>query len=413
MFAQAPQFVNQRPRYRDREEAADQLIDALRPHLNGDGLILAIPRGAVPMGARIAHALGATLDIVLVRKLGAPYNPEYGLGAIDEDGLVTLGSRQGGPLIDLRDRVVIVVDDGLATGFTAVAAVHAVRTQAARSVIVAVPVGSAEAVRRLRQVADEVICLAMPPDFQAVGQWYDDFSPVTDDTVRRLLESTGRSRSFDVKIPLPTGTGPVVRLPGRLDIPHGARGLVVFAHGSGSSRRSPRNQRVATILAGGSLATLLFDLLARHEDEDRDLVFDVARLGTRLLHAIDWVREHDAVRGLPLGLFGASTGAAAALVAAAESPAVVQSVVSRGGRPDLAADWLPRVTAPTLLVVGGRDIDVLRLNRWAAQRLGGPHEVAVVDHATHLFEEPGALEQVAGLAKAWFARTLGVSARAG
>ena len=153
--------------------------------------------------------------------------------------------------------------------------------------------------------------------------------------------------------------------------------------------------------------------LARDDDGDRRLVFDIEYLGQRLLHAIDWVRELDEVRGLPIGLFGASTGAAAALVAAAESPGIVQSVVSRGGRPDLAAGWLPRVTAPTLLIVGGRDIDVLRLNRWAAKQLGGPHELAVVEHATHLFEEPGTLDQVCGLAKKWFTRTLLPAARVG
>lgn len=182
--------------------------------------------------------------------------------------------------------------------------------------------------------------------------------------------------------------------------------VVAFAHGSGSSRLSPRNRAVAEALQRQGFATLLFDLLTEPEEQrDRrtgQLRFDIDLLAGRLTRAVDWLREQPSTRDLPVGLFGASTGAAAALVSAAHRPQRIGAVVSRGGRPDLAADALPDVTAPTLLVVGGRDEQVLELNRDAAARLAAPHRVELVPGATHLFEEPGALEQVIELAAAWF-----------
>lgn len=191
-------------------------------------------------------------------------------------------------------------------------------------------------------------------------------------------------------------------LNGDLVLPARARGLVLFAHGSGSSRFSQRNRNVARRLRLRGLATLLFDLLQPDEARDRRRVFDIELLGERLVQAIDWAGQQPALASLRIGLFGASTGAAAALVAAARRPAKVFAVVSRGGRPDLAADALPQVQAPTLLIVGGADPDVLDLNRSAARRLQCPQRLDVVAGATHLFEEPGALEDVAALAAAWF-----------
>ncbi|MCS6877922.1 MAG: dienelactone hydrolase family protein [Geminicoccaceae bacterium] len=190
-------------------------------------------------------------------------------------------------------------------------------------------------------------------------------------------------------------------LPGDLAIPESARGIVVFAHGSGSSRRSPRNRMVARVLQEAGFATLLFDLLTPLEALDRTNVFDIALLGRRLLEAIGWAGKRPELRGAPLGCFGASTGAAAALVAAAEEPAV-RAVVSRGGRPDLAGEALARVRAPVLLIVGERDEPVVELNRAAARRLSAPYRLVIVPGATHLFEEPGALEEVAALARDWF-----------
>lgn len=192
-----------------------------------------------------------------------------------------------------------------------------------------------------------------------------------------------------------------VRLPGTFSVPAQVRSVVVFAHGSGSSRFSPRNQAVAQHLHAAHLATLLFDLLTPAEAADRANVFDIERLAHRLDQAVAWVRHQHEGSGRPVGLFGASTGAAAALLTAARDP-LIAAVVSRGGRPDLAWEVLPDVCAPVLLIVGGEDRDVLELNRRALARLRAPGRLEIIPGATHLFEEPGALEQVAHLAREWF-----------
>ncbi|MGM0583634.1 MAG: dienelactone hydrolase family protein [Pseudomonadota bacterium] len=191
-------------------------------------------------------------------------------------------------------------------------------------------------------------------------------------------------------------------LPGILTLPDPARGLVIFAHGSGSGRLSPRNTYVAEELNARGFATLLFDLLTEDEAADRRNVFDIGLLARRLVEAIDWAAEQPDLASLPLGLFGASTGAAAALAAAARAPERVAAVVSRGGRPDLAGPALPRLRAPVLLIVGGSDTQVLELNREAQAQLSAPSDLRIVPGATHLFEEPGALEQVVALAGDWF-----------
>jgi putative phosphoribosyl transferase len=209
--------------------------------------------------------------------------------------------------------------------------------------------------------------------------------------------------TFDLSIPAVGLDGAPVGLPGRLTLPDSPRGLVLFAHGSGSSRHSPRNAFVASVLHEAWIGTLLFDLLTEQEATDRANVFDIRLLADRLLAAKRCAAAHELTRRLPLALFGASTGAAAALVAAAEEPDVA-AVVSRGGRPDLAGPALSRVRAPTLLIVGGADEDVLALNRLALERLRGEKQLAVVPGASHLFEEPGALEDAARLAAEWCAR---------
>ncbi len=194
-------------------------------------------------------------------------------------------------------------------------------------------------------------------------------------------------------------------LPGEIGLPEHPVGLVLFAHGSGSSRLSPRNRTVARTLQHGGIATLLFDLLTETESRDRRYVFDIPLLATRLLAATDWLLDRPEGR-LPIGYFGASTGAGAALIAAAHAADRVHAVVSRGGRPDLAHEWLARVRAPTLLIVGGDDPMVLDLNRDALGQLQCTRQLAVIPGATHLFEEPGTLDQVSGLARDWFARYL-------
>lgn len=201
------------------------------------------------------------------------------------------------------------------------------------------------------------------------------------------------------------------RIEGMLAVPENAQGVVLFAHGSGSGRFSPRNQAVAKALRDGGLGTLLVDLLEPVESEDRRTVFDIPLLSERLLSATDWLRDNPETASLNIGYFGASTGAAAALKAAAEAGQTVKAIVSRGGRPDLAMKYLPSITMPTLLIVGGEDYPVIPLNREAYAALAGPKELVIVPNATHLFEEPGALEMVADLASEWFLKYLAEAAQ--
>jgi pimeloyl-ACP methyl ester carboxylesterase len=203
-----------------------------------------------------------------------------------------------------------------------------------------------------------------------------------------------------------------VKVEGTLTLPPGAKGVVLFAHGSGSSRFSPRNQYVAKEFNKAKIGTLLFDLLTQ-EEEETDIVtaefrFNIALLAQRLIGATEWLRNDLLTKTLAFGYFGASTGAAAALIAAAKLPDDIVAVVSRGGRPDLAGEYLPRVVAPTLLLVGGLDTDVIELNRLAMDQMTSQKKLVIVPGATHLFEEPGTLEEVAKLSADWFLRYLKV-----
>ncbi len=201
-----------------------------------------------------------------------------------------------------------------------------------------------------------------------------------------------------------------VTIEGSLVAPEGAKGVVLFAHGSGSSRFSPRNRYVASVLQRERFATLLMDLLTKDEERidmlTAEFRFDTEMLSNRLLHATEWVRGNVETRNLAIGYFGASTGAAAAIIAAAKNPNNVQAIVSRGGRPDLAINYIPKVEAPTLLIVGGNDVPVIKMNEQALKYLHAVKKIEVVPGASHLFEEPGALEEVAKLATAWFNRYL-------
>ncbi len=224
------------------------------------------------------------------------------------------------------------------------------------------------------------------------------------------MDQNGEERTVRIEVDGAT-------LEGNLSLPESARGIVLFAHGSGSSRHSPRNRRVAQLLNEGGLATLLIDLLMPDEEAiDRrtaQLRFDIGLLSDRLVGATDWLTQYPQTQGLRIGYFGASTGAAAALVAAAERPQVVGAVVSRGGRPDLAGRALAQVRAPTLLIVGGNDLPVIEMNREALTQLRCDKRLVIVHGATHLFEEPGALDEVARLAREWFERHLAAAEAAG
>lgn len=266
----------------------------------------------------------------------------------------------------------------------------------------------------LQEVADEVVCLEMPTWFGAVGAWYRSFGQVADAEVDLLLRSAENRSELpqmpaddpplcDEDIQVPLGER---ELSGHLTIPENPLGLVIFAHGSGSSRRSPRNRFVAEVLNRAGLGTLVFDLLTSEEEIDRSRVFDIELLSRRLLDATRWLTGRPDVAGLRIGYFGASTGAAAALRAAADPSVAIAAVVSRGGRPDLAGAALAAVRAPTLLIVGGHDHLVLELNRLAAQEMSCETALTVVPGATHLFAEPGALEKVAELARDWLVAQL-------
>lgn len=413
--------------FTDRTDAGRRLASALRHLKVRDPLVLGLPRGGVPVAYEVAQALDAPLDVIVVRKLGVPHHPELGFGAIGEGGVRVISDeivrhagvrekdlasveraeetelvrragayREGRPRLSLKDRAVVVVDDGVATGATARAACQVVRAQGAAHVVLAVPVASPDAVVRLREDVDEVVCLSTPGLFSAVGEWYRDFSQTSDEEVVALLARarTGREGPEDVEV-----DAGGVPLAGDLTLPGDAGALVVFAHGSGSSRHSPRNRSVATALNRAGLGTLLFDLLTPGEEVYRANVFDIDLLAGRLTDTTRWVRDRVS---LPVGTFGASTGAAAALRAAAAPDPGVGAVVSRGGRPDLAGADLSGVRAPTLLIVGGDDTTVIDLNRQAQAALRCENRLEIIPGATHLFEEPGALDRVAELARDWF-----------
>ncbi len=430
-------------RYVDRAEAGVRLAERLIHTKKDDPIILALPRGGVPVAYEVALALNAPLDIIAVKKIGAPSQPELGIGAIAEGGVRVIDEylisqfgisteemqilikretaeverraeayRQNRRPLELAGRTVIIVDDGLATGITARAAIKAVRARHPDQIIFAAPVCAPSTAKNLKKELDEVVCRIAPEDFNAVGLWYENFGQVGDKEVIDLLRRAAEGFPGDetpTSVHIPVG---VVVLEGELAVPANPRGIVLFAHGSGSSRHSPRNLHVAQVLREAGLSTLLFDLLTAEEEQADRLTpehrFDIRLLADRLLAATDWARRNEVTSRLPVGYFGASTGAAAALVAASERPEAVTAVVSRGGRPDLAGDALEFVHAPTLLIVGGDDAVVIELNREALRLIGASDKrIEIVPGATHLFEEPGTLEEVARLAADWFAKHMG------
>lgn len=426
--------------FRNRTDAGRQLAANLT-HLRGpDTVVLGLPRGGVPVAFEVASALDAPLDVIVVRKLGVPFQPELGMGAIGEGQVRVLNPevvrlahvsevelaaverreravleqrasrfRSGRERHSLEGKTAVIVDDGIATGSTARAACQVARAMGAARVVLAAPVGPPECEGRLRDAVDEFVCPNRPSGFYAIGQFYADFSQTSDEEVVALLDraaaSAGTStessgaHAVDKEVRI---TGDDVELAGRLTIPARAQGVVLFAHGSGSSRHSPRNRFVASVLQQARLGTLLFDLLTPQEEHDRSLVFDIDLLADRLRGATTWLRKQPDAQGLAIGYFGASTGAAAALWAAAEPDADIAAVVSRGGRPDLAIPRLHEVTAATMLIVGSRDEVVLDMNRRALRHLRCESDLAVVPGATHLFEEPGTLARAAQLARDWF-----------
>jgi putative phosphoribosyl transferase len=430
--------------FMDRYHAGRCLSVELTHLRDSDVVVLGLPRGGVPVASEIARAFDAPLDVIVVRKLGVPRHPEYAMGAIGEGGIRVLDPevvareglseadvleverreravlearvtwlRRGRPRVPLEGRVALIVDDGIATGSTARAACEVARRQGASRVIVASPVAPADTTAA-ELAADKLVCCAMPVGFRAVGNYYRDFSATTDEEVRFLLDAVGGDvdvlpatrevREVDTDVDIPLVGGVVLR--GHLRMPAGTAGIVVFAHGSGSSMHSPRNQYVAHQLCLAGLGTLLVDLLAPDEENERHNAFDIPLLGERLGQVSRWLSEQPETASCRLGYFGASTGAGAALWAAADPGNRVEAVVSRGGRPELARERLPWVKAPTLLIVGSADPAVLDVNQRAQARMRCASRLVVVPGATHLFEEAGTLEEVARLASTWFAGLL-------
>jgi len=437
----------------DRAEAGRKLAPLLM-HLKGeDVVVVGLPGGGVPVADEIARALHAPLDVVVVRKLGLPFQPEVAMGAVGEDDVLVLEPemlqrahvgdtelgdiirrerlqvrqrterfRLGHPRVPLAGRTVVVVDDGIATGSTVRAALRLVHRQHPARVVLATPVCAADTALRLRPKVDEMQCVELPEWLGAVGQFYRHFEQVSNDQVARLLQ---RSRSR-APAPGPATEAPVdppVRdaevsveatgepaLGGHLLVPERAQGLVVFGQVSGSSRHSPRNRYVTAILNRARLATLMVDLLTPEEALRRPSVFDIELLADRFAATVSWVVDQDDCQGLPVGLFATSTGAAGALRAAVPRCTHVAAVVCLGGRPDLARPLLGLVQAPALLIVGSDDDGLRELNSRALESMRCEGRLTVVPGADRLFDELGHLEQAADLAADWFLGHLGSEA---
>jgi len=449
--------------FRDREDAGRKLAAQLHAYKNRkDVIVLGIPRGGVPVAYEVAKALDAPLDIFVSRKLGVPWQEELAFGAVATGGARVLDReiieaigisdeeieqiitrvkkelerrenlyRGNRPPLKVDGLTVILVDDGIATGSSMRAAISALRQMKPAEIVVAVPVAPQSTCNRLKSEVDHLVCVYMPEEFYAIGQFYEDFSQVADEEVTELLHRAAQPVLQTVQETDPPDIeGSTTMIPGRMSqrdgikrevsidlegttlegrliLPKDAAGLVLFAHGSGSSRHSPRNRYVAGVLNSQQIGTLLFDLLTRQEEAvdqyTGELRFNIPFLARRLIGATNWIVRSPDTRALKVGYFGASTGAGAALIAASELPDLVSAVVSRGGRPDLAEEALRSVHAPTLLIVGGDDEPVIGMNREALAKLYCPDKkLVIIPGATHLFEEPGTLEEVARLAAEWF-----------
>lgn len=444
----------------DRSDAGRQLARRLT-HLRGEPtVVLGLPCGGIPVAYEVAASLHTPLDLIVVRKLGAPSQPELAMGAIGEEGvgvvdegvvratgattaqLATVEAHERAvlerrtrelravrPREDLDGRTAVVVDDGIATGATARAACQVARAHGARRVVLAVPVAPRGWQARLGAhagreadtlaVADELVCVEAPERFFAIGQFYEHFSQVSEAEVVDYLERAHRALSrggagarahlaHDEDVTVLAGS---TRLDGHVTVPEAPMGMVIFARCSVSRRDSPRTQEVAEHLDAAGIATLLVDLLTEEEARVRANVLDVELLGHRLVDAVHWCRARRGMGRLPVGFFGTSTGAGAALWAAAELGASVAGVVSRAGRPDLAGAQLPRVGAPTLLIVDARDDAVLAVNRQAQALLHCENRLVVVPGATRLFEEPGTAEAAATATRDWFVAHLPAARR--
>jgi predicted phosphoribosyltransferase/dienelactone hydrolase len=427
-------------KFRDRADAGRQLAEALAPVLKPPCVVAGIPRGGVAVALPIVERFQVPLTVVYARKLTAPVAPEFAFGAIDEDGhaivhgqsVAMLGlsptdveqakervakeirrrmATYGVPALGhyLPDAAVVLVDDGLATGLTMRAALEYARRHRAREIIVAVPCASTSAAQEFERAADRFLSLLVDPDFMAVGQYYRDFSPVSDDQVIAMLSvaqgpagrELGAATAGDIRIVFKNSRG--LTLAGRLLVPAtpGPHPAVVFAHGWGSGKESPRNRAVAEALRRLEFAAFLFDFTGHGESEGtpeestREQQVDDL---TAALGALEGLEEIDRHR---LGVVGASSGAAVAVLGAARDRRI-RALALRSPNLEGAEDAVSRVTVPTLLVVGEHDEPLRAAIGPLLGRFGGPRALETIPGGDHLFEDPAALARATAATVAWF-----------
>lgn len=434
-------------RFRDRTAAGAELARRLVRFAAERPLVLGLPRGGVPVATEIADRLGTPLDVVLVRKVGVPGRDELAAGAVGEGGVTVpnltvlreLGLtwsdladridaertevarragllRPGRPPLDVRDRVAVLVDDGIATGSTMIAAIQVVRRLGARRIVVAVPVAPPDTLRRLGALADEVVCLRTPARFLAVGRWYHDFRQVSDDEVRRFLAAAGETAAASAAGEPRVGgelDEPIeVRLNGRvlaghLTAPAGAAGVVIVVGAAG--RPGPGDRGIAAALHDAGVGTVLLELVDETDainaaTIDQTTMFEL--LTARLAAATAALRTDPRLAGRTIGYLGSGLGTPAALCASTATGAKVATMVFRGGRADLAERCLPMVDAPTLFLVGERDRRLVRRIADVRLRMRCETELIVVPGGSHLLAEPGALPRTTKAAARWFLRHL-------
>ncbi|MBI3031228.1 MAG: alpha/beta fold hydrolase [Candidatus Rokubacteria bacterium] len=428
--------------FRDRAEAGGALAGELAPLIAGPCVVAAIPRGGVAVALPIVVRLRAPLTVAYARKLTAPFAPEFAFGALDEDGRMVLEPESVAGLglgpddvekakarvwAEIQRRMtlyrvpplshhlpgaaVVLVDDGLATGLTMRAALEYARRHGAREITVAVPCAAMEAAERFRRAADRFLSLIVDEAFTAVGTYYDDFSPVTDEDVVAMLARA--QQLVTPAAPPEPGLRVAFRnsrgreLAGLLLAPAsgGPHPAVVFAHGWGSGKDSPRNRAVAEALRAEGFAAFLFDFTG-HGDSGGTLDESIpAQQVDDLGAALNLLEALGEVDGSRLGVVGASSGAAVALLRAAED-ARIRALVLRSANPEGAEGATPQVKVPTLLIVGERDAPIRAVNEALLPRLGGPRRLEVVPAGDHLFEEPTALRQAGALTVGWFKKYL-------
>lgn len=414
-------------RFQNRTQAAQLLADELESFRALRPVVLGIPRGAVPMAKIIADRLGAELDVVLVKKVAHPRHPEFALASVTEEGEILLGTgafqygmieedledqarkiagrlrevralyTHGRPAISLRDRNVIVVDDGIATGATMRAAIASLRRQRVRRIVVAAPLVSEEAMRLLENEGVEVVALQVPEIFGAVSYYYENFAQVSDAEVGEYFRVSPR----EISVP-----GADTRLDATLGLPLHAKAIVVFAHGSAHGRRSPRNQSLAEALNRLGYATLLADLMTVTEADDGLNQFDIGLLTSRLRAILTWVRNEESLQHLPLFIYGTQTGASAAIAVAAHPGPAPEALLCRSGRPDLVDELLPQLSVPTLFLVGGEDGPLRHLHEDAFQKMHGERRLHLIEGAGAFIDSDSQMQDVIDESAKWIERHL-------